>query len=451
MGRVFISAGHGGLENGIPDPGAIAGNTTEAQEMIALRDLIVADLRARNFEVLAVPDDLSSEQTINWINRRYQSGDIALELHTGSSTNPTLRGTTVFYIGNNDQRKANAELMLFALLRRVPGLRSLGVKPDTQAPLGSFTFCRQVIAPSIYMEVVYLTNPEDRNLLQTKRREFAVGLADGLASWSRAVSGNSPSPSPNPTYTAIDINVNGGIYGEKGIIINDNAYVPIDLVSGLNIDLSQAPNVRRVSYGNVVYVRAVDLRDFNIAVSWESASRTVILQTQLKICTGQFDKIMGHGNTSEMQLTLFLKTNNEPAIAQFPDLPRLFREEATIEGINYDIAFAQMCVETNFLRFGGPLKPEQNNFGGLGSITGSAGGASFPSARIGVRAQIQHLKAYASTEPIVQEIVDPRFRFVTRGIAPLVGQLSGRWSADPQYGDKVLAILRRLYESANFL
>jgi hypothetical protein len=78
-------------------------------------------------------------------------------------------------------------------------------------------------------------------------------------------------------------------------------------------------------------------------------------------------------------------------------------------------------------------------------------GASFPSARIGVRAQVQHLKAYASTEPLVQESVDPRFRFVTRGIAPLVGQLGGRWTADLNYGDQLLAMLRRLYENAGLL
>jgi hypothetical protein len=160
---------------------------------------------------------------------------------------------------------------------------------------------------------------------------------------------------------------------------------------------------------------------------------------------------MGHGKTTEVQLMMFLKANDEKGLQQFPDLPRLYREEGAIEGINYDIAFAQMCLETGFLRFGGEIQSNQNNFAGLGDVGGNAAGASFPSARLGVRAQIQQLKAYASTEPLVQELVAPRFRFVTRGIAPLVGQLSGRWSADPQYGDRILAILRRLYESVGLI
>lgn len=64
MGRIFISAAHGGREAGGIDLGAIAGGTTEAKEMILLRDLIVTELRARNLEILAVPDDLSAAQTI---------------------------------------------------------------------------------------------------------------------------------------------------------------------------------------------------------------------------------------------------------------------------------------------------------------------------------------------------------------------------------------------------
>ncbi|GAB1539052.1 hypothetical protein NUACC21_17170 [Scytonema sp. NUACC21] len=68
-----------------------------------------------------------------------------------------------------------------------------------------------------------------------------------------------------------------------------------------------------------------------------------------------------------------------------------------------------------------------------------------------VRAHIQHLKAYASLEPLVQEVVDPRFRFVARGIATFIDQLSGRWSADLEYGNKIMAMLKRLYESAGLL
>lgn len=455
MGRIFISAGHGGIEQNSRDLGAVIGGTTEAQEMILLRDQVVPELRSRGFEVLSVPDDLSVSQTIQWINARALKGDVALEIHADAFSNPDVRGATAFYIANNTERKNNADMLLVALIRRLPQLPKRGAQPDTATGIGRIRFCRETSIPAILMEVGFLSNPDDRYLIQNRRRDLALGLADGLAAWSRAISGGGPGTEPpnnsTTTYAPINININNQIYGEKGIIINSNAYIPIDLADRLGIDLTTAPNVRRIQYQGVVYVQAIAFREYNISVSWDNTTRTVILRTNLSFCPGQIDRIMGQGSTSEVQLMMFLKSNNENALTQFPELAKLYREEATIEGVNYDVAFAQACVETNFLRFGSELKPSQNNFGGLGDIAGTADAATFPSARLGVRAHVQLLKAYASLEPLVQEVVTPRFGFVTRGIAPLVGQLSGRWAADLQYGDRILAVVRRLYESANLL
>lgn len=454
MAQIFISAAHGGFENGVLDPGAIIPGTTEAAEMIRLRDLIVPELRSRGFSVQAVPDDLSAAQTISWINARCRTDDVALEIQAGAFTDPAVRGALAYYIANNETRRTHGELMMLALLRRVPQLPSRGVRPDTASGLGSLAFTRNLICPSLIMEVGFLTNPSDLALIQTRRRDMALGISDGLASWSRAVSGTSPTPPPPAGLPRVNITINGGAYGEQGILINDNAYVPIDLADQLGIDLSQDTTIRRVTYNSVVYVKAVDLRSYNISVGWDAKSRTVQLKTPSgsAICPGTLDLIMGKGKTSDIQLMMFLKANNEAAVSQYPELPRVYREEATVEGVNYDIAFSQMCIETSFLTYNGvALRPVQNNFGGVGSATGGPEGASFPSARVGVRAQIQHLKAYASTEPLVQTLVDPRFRFVKRGVAPLVGQLSGRWQADAQYGQRILAVLRRLYESAGLL
>jgi hypothetical protein len=450
MGRIFISAAHGGKEAGGIDPGSVAGGTTEAREMILLRDLIVTELRGRSFDVLAVPDDLSAGETIAWINARGRAGDVALEIHADTASSPSVRGASVYYIPNNQERQSSAELLLMGLLRRVTQLPSRGVKPDTESGLGSLAFCRQVIIPSLLMQVGFLSNPDDRFLLQNRRRDFALGIADGLASWSRVINPNNAT-SNTPTYPAINININGQTYPEQGIIVNGNSYIPIDLVDQLRIDVTTSPKVTRISYRQIVYIKAVDLRDFNVVVGWDGANRTVQLRSNLLICVDHLDRIMSRGITSEIELQLFLRNNNESALPNFPDLPKLYREEGNAEGVNYDLAFCQMCLETGFLRFGGEIKPQQNNFAGLGSIGGGAEAASFSSARIGVRAHIQHLKAYASLEPLVNEVVDPRFRFITRGIAPSIYQLSGRWSVDLDYGTKIFSLLKRLYESAKLL
>jgi len=451
MGRIFLSAGHGGYENGAYDAGSIVAGTTEAREMILTRDLVMTELRSRGIEVLSVPDDLSATATINWIRARARATDVALELHADSFPNTALRGSSVFYIANNEQRRQHAEVLLLSLLRRVPQLPNRGTKPDTATAIGSLAFCRLLTCPSLQMEVGFLSNPDDRFLIQNRRRDIAIGIADGLVSWSRSIEPSPVERAATVSYPTCNISINGQIYGEQGIIVNGNAYIPIDLADRLGVDVSRDPNVVKINYQNIVYIKAVDLRSYNISIEWSAATRTVSLRSIFQICPGQIDKITGHGNTSEVQLMMFLKSNHEEGLLQFPDICRLYREEGAIEGINYDIAFSQMCLETNFLRFGGNIKPSQNNFAGLGAVGGGDEGASFPSARIGVRAHIQHLKAYANTEPVVQEIVDPRFNFVTRGIAPLVYMLSGRWSPEADYGERILAILKRLYEASKLM
>lgn len=443
MARIFLSAGHGGFENGTRDPGTVAGGTTEAREMILLRDLVVGQLRSRGVEVLAVPDELSQVQTIDWINSRSRIGDVALEIQASGASNPSVRGAGIFYIAANNQRKADAEMLIMSLLRRFPQLPNRGATPDTATGLGRLIFCRWVSIPSMLMELGFLTNPDDRILIQNRRGEMAMGIADGLETWIRP---RAEPPTPSPiTYRSININLNGGIYQEQGVLINGNAYIPVDLVDRLGIDLSNIARLRRVSYKNIVYVQAIELRDFQVLVTWDNANRTVVLRSNIQP-PAQIGKIMGAGITTEVQLMMFLRANNPSALTVFPDIPKLYREEARVEGVNYDIAFCQMCLETNFLRFGDNIRPTQNNFGGLASVGGDSESASFASARIGVRAHIQHLKAYASIEPLVQELVDPRFRFVTRGIAPEVDRLGGRWTADLQYGTKITALVRRLYE-----
>ncbi len=459
MGRIFISAGHGGKEAGGIDPGSIAGGTTEAKEMIFLRDLILTELRARGFEVLSVPDSFSARASVEWINSRARRNDVSVEIHADAAASPSVNGASVYYIANNEVRKSHAEMLLMGLLRRVPQLNSRGVKPDTSTGMGRLMFTREVAIASLLMQVIFLSSPEDRSLLQTRRREFAVGIADGITAWARAIDpGSTPTPNPsNPvptpkeTYPSVNIKINGQNYPEQGIVVNGNAYIPIDLVDRLRIDLSKAANVRRISYRKIVYVKAIELREFNVSIGWDAATRTVVLRSNIAVCAGQISQIMARGATSEVQLQIFLRDNNQNALVKFPDIPKLYREEAAIEGVNHDIAFCQMCLESGFLRFGDDISPQQNNFAGLATIGGGNEIATFPSARIGVRAHIQHLKAYASLEPLAQENVDPRFRFVTRGIAPSVTDLSGRWEADLQYGDKIIALVKRLYESAGLL
>lgn len=443
MGRIFISAGHFSGDPGAPT----AIGTSEAEEMITTRNLIVAELQSRglvqNQDFFSVPDSIDLSPTINWINARAVAGDVAIEIH-GNAFNRRARGTECFFIDGNTARARDARLMLNALLKQVPALTDRGAKPDTQSAPGRLAFCRQISVPSLLLELCFVDEPQDMNLLVRSRAKFAKGIANGLIAWSGI------SPNGTGSFPSINIELNGRLQQDKGILVNSNSYIPINLAGLLGIDLSAATNVRRVTQGGIVYVKAIDLQPFNVAVRWQSNPPTVVLNTAL--VGVEIDRIMGQGLSSIEQLLDFLKSNNSgDFISRFPDIARLYIEEAKKEGVNHDIAFCQMCLETGYLGFGGDVSPDQNNFAGIGAIGGDVAGASFPDARTGVKAHIEHLKAYASTEDIAHlPIVDPRFHLVVpRGKAPNVQDLSGYWAGDADYGNKILAIMKRLYESAD--
>jgi|GEM_PF-1800753 len=171
--------------------------------------------------------------------------------------------------------------------------------------------------------------------------------------------------------------------------------------------------------------------------------------------------IMGAASCTAEQMAAYLLSVNPNAGVYATDIPKLFLEEGAVEGVRGDIAFAQSCHETGNFKFTGDVVPEQNNFAGIGTTGGGVKGAYFESPRLGVRAQIQHLKAYATKTLLKQECIDPRFGLVTRGIAPNVEDLGGRWAypgyatstynslieakeAKDSYGHKIVKILNKI-------
>ena len=124
--------------------------------------------------------------------------------------------------------------------------------------------------------------------------------------------------------------------------------------------------------------------------------------------------------------------------------------EANMEGVDPAVLFCQAMLETGWLQFGGSVKPEQCNFGGLGATSGSVGGAWFGSVSEGLRAQVQHLKCYASYDPLVNPCVDPRWDACVlawgRGSAPNVEDLNGKWAVPgDQYGQHIVALMCDLF------
>ena len=185
--------------------------------------------------------------------------------------------------------------------------------------------------------------------------------------------------------------------------------------------------------------------------------------------TGGLMQIMGTSQTTVAQMVRYYKANasgydtfktkyngkyngclakgGASTINQFA---QIFYEEATAEGVRAEVAFTQCMKETGFLKYGGDVLPNQYNFAGIGA-TGAVHGASFSNVRMGIRAQIQHLKAYGSVSPLTNQCVDPRFNLVKRGSAQYVEWLGIKenpngygWATSKSYGHDIVNMVNVL-------
>lgn len=139
------------------------------------------------------------------------------------------------------------------------------------------------------------------------------------------------------------------------------------------------------------------------------------------------------------------------------DLVTMFVEEGQAEGVRGDIAFAQSIIETGWFSFPGRVPASANNFSGFGATDGTASYGIFPDARTGVRAQIQHLRAYAdatattcAVPPLHNPCVDPRFGYVApKGKAPTWNQFgNGNWASSSTYATSILDLYTDMLSSA---
>lgn len=274
---------------------------------------------------------------------------------------------------------------------------------------------------------------------------------------------------------AVTIEVANNGYGEPWPV-SDKAY---EALLELVTDICKRNGIQRLVWSDSKNDRVNHLNGCNLTVHRDYAAKSCpgnyLYEQQSKIAEEVNKRlsspaqtepevegktaIMGEAKATAYQMAQFcLKKNASPKLpyCTVEELAEIFLEEGKAEGVRGDVAWAQSLHETGYFKFGGIVLPDQNNYGGIGALNGNSQGqaATFPDPRTGVRAQIQHLKAYASTEALVNACVDPRFSLVTRGVASFVEWLGasdnpkGKGWAYPGagYGANIVALLDNILE-----
>lgn len=223
----------------------------------------------------------------------------------------------------------------------------------------------------------------------------------------------------------------------KPVIVNNRTFVPIRVLAesfGLDVNTNMTNKAFEISISG----KAPE------SVTPEAPEDSYIAPAPARIDTGT--ALEGQSIASAQQMAAFLlEKNPNPKInCSALELAQLYIIEGQKEGIRGDFAFAQAIKETGYFRYGGDVLPAQNNYAGIGTVGGGVKGAYFESPQIGVRVQIQHLKAYATKAPLNLGLVDPRYHLVSKGCAPNLEDLNGKWAVPGHgYGESIFSI----YES----
>lgn len=192
-----------------------------------------------------------------------------------------------------------------------------------------------------------------------------------------------------------------------------------------------------------------------------SASNPDTEEAQEAIADGQYP-IMGSSDVTVQEMVDYFNASGEEYPAEelseggadsIETFCQIYYDEAAAEGVRPEVAFAQTMKETGFLQYGGDASIEQFNFAGLGTTGNGVPGNSYPDVQTGIRAQIQHLKAYATSDSLNQECVDDRYEYVKKGSAPYVQWLGQQenpegagWATGDNYGYDIVGMIEDMME-----
>jgi peptidoglycan hydrolase CwlO-like protein len=191
------------------------------------------------------------------------------------------------------------------------------------------------------------------------------------------------------------------------------------------------------------------------------ANRALEVAEEIGALRAMGEPVMGPTVLSPQEIVAWYRSSGaSPRLSggmSIDELVQIFVEEGTSENVRADFAFAQSYIETGGFRAGG----SDNNFSGLGACDGCSGEKRFPTARDGIRAQIQHLRNYADRRSTTSDLNHPPSpywygsdpgiaarnfdTFFAKGWAP-TWQMMGRgnWATDPNYSAKVIGIYNRM-------
>lgn len=459
MSKILIALddGHGMKTRGKRTPpiaelnGRVIFENEFNREVVKLVDI---ELKHNGFETLLTAptdEDVPLSERTNLANSK--KANLLISFHfnafTGRFETSKAEGFSVHVHSRNGESAKIGDIVLKHL--------SQGTKQKNRGlVVQNLHMTRETKMPAILIEFGFMDNKREAMLMIDRafQKECAQEVAKAVCEYYKVkYSQASNSTSPPSTPAKVDTTKGIGLVKivTQGLSLRKGASFNSELERELNKDEQYYAYEQKGMWYNLgagLWVSEGSAKNHLIFTPHPKEAEKPQPPTQPSVTDK--NPIMGISVLTPTQMISFVKEKNSNA-QNIGEIASLFIEVGNKYGIRGDIAFCQSIIETGWFKFDGgtAVTYDQHNYCGMGVTKKGMKGNSFPTVKDGVTAQIQHLFAYASKDelPIGEELLDPRFKYVTRGIAPNWEDLSMRWAMNANYGKHIIEIYNSILET----
>ena len=209
-------------------------------------------------------------------------------------------------------------------------------------------------------------------------------------------------------------------------------------------------NINSLNSGYEITISGIEAGKHKINVFAENENGEIVEKSININVDTRLTEINGIGKVNSDKMKHFLYDNHKDKYsnAEIDKFVDYTIEESNLEKINYEVVFALMMHETNYLNFEETVDYSKNNFGKLKNIDEQA---VFKDMKTGIRAVVQRLKAYSSSDNLKGKYVDENFKDVKRSSIKYLEHLGIKenpygigWSEEEAYGLKIKNIMKQV-------
>lgn len=173
MPKVFLDYGHGGN-----DPGAVSGPYKEKDITLSIGKRIKYHLERHNFSVVESREGDTNPSLTDRSNKANANNvDIAVSLHGNSFSDNSAQGVEIYTFGQGNREIGLAKAILSQIVKAKLYTKNRGVKQ------ANFHMVREIKTASVLLEMAFISNSEDRNILLNKQEEMAIAITKGILSF----------------------------------------------------------------------------------------------------------------------------------------------------------------------------------------------------------------------------------------------------------------------------